>query len=546
MIFKRKNMICAWLLLLTAVFWAGGALAEDRLRPSDALNPWTEEAFLAAGNFSDIQKVVQSVLSSPLLALDPSVSADLVEFQTWNAKYPVESIAFGAGLEKGVLRLQLAVSVGPSRADLLDRLAKGALLSEDLAVLSNLEISVEGPLSLDEGLMAYRIPVEGTPLALHFAARGNLLLLGLRPEDLLGSVAALQDPAQRFVPKRRFSETPNYFLYQDNGLLQLALLASEMPQILRSNVVMELSCALEESQWLLGVFTNMASAIASPKDLEVFKPIAAPRPLVGGGKVLGALHFTENFDYLKRMLQNNADEDVREGFEEFLQGAQEFGVSEELLRDLLTGSVGVVLGGTASFASAPLPGAYAVFEGQGEGAKKVADILAQKLQEMEMPLSQTTVPGWDAVYSIPLPATFTLAVRGSTLLVGLLDVNQLNTPSEPSPRLKETQAKPSIYSYIYVDNENLQKELLTFLKGAEIWMSILGDDMKEIGAAILQGHDVLATVQDMVAEFSGLDQGFIKLNFFTPSEAAEKEWNDMKGVWGMGNASVSGDAPPSN
>ena len=131
-------------------------------------------------------------------------------------------------------------------------------------------------------------------------------------------------------------------------------------------------------------------------------------------------------------------------------------------------------------------------------------------------------------------------------MVGLLDVNQLNTPSEPSPRLKETQAKPSIYSYIYVDNENLQKELLTFLKGAEIWMSILGDDMKEIGAAILQGHDVLATVQDMVAEFSGLDQGFIKLNFFTPSEAAEKEWNDMKGVWGMGNASVSGDAPPSN
>ena len=68
----------------------------------------------------------------------------------------------------------------------------------------------------------------------------------------------------------------------------------------------------------------------------------------------------------------------------------------------------------------------------------------------------------------------------------------------------------------------------------------------ETGKSCKLGKVDKSLMQDMVAEFSGLDQGFIKLNFFTPSEAAEKEWNDMKGVWGMGNASVSGDAPPSN
>ncbi len=555
--FTTKKFACAWLLLLGALFWAGGALAEDRYHPSDAMNPWTEESFLVGGNVSDIQKIVHTVLSSPLLALDPSISGDLAAFRDLNDQYPVEGFAFGAGIQKGVLRLQLAVSVGPSRADLLSRLATGTLVSEDLAMLTQFDIPVEGPITLEEGLLAYRIPMEGTPFAPHFAARGNLLLVGLRPEDILGSVAALKDPAQRFVPQRRFPDAPNYFLFRDNGFVQLALLASEMPYLLRDNVVAEFSCAMAENEWLLGVFTNLASAIAAPKDLEIFKNIATPLPLLGGGKVLGAMHFTENYDYLKRTIQANGDEEAREGFDEFLQAAQEFGISEEHLRNLLTGSVGMVLGGTASFASAPLPGAYIVLEGQGDSAKAVAEILANKLQEMEMPLSPVNVAGWDVVYSMPLPATFTLAVRGSSLLVGLLDANQLSSPAAASPRLQALQGKSSLYTYFFVDNENLQKEILTFLKGADIWRSILGDDFQEFGAAVLQAHDVLATVQDMTGEFSGLDQGALRLNFFAPDQALEAEWQKMKATWGVGTsgenapqtpdtAPASGDTPPAS
>jgi len=528
----KRRSIGAVLLLLVAALWAGGALAEERYQPADAIGPWSDESFHMAGNVSDVQKLVKSIVESPLLALDPSSQEGIQALSAVNAMYPVEGFAFGVGMQKSVLRLQLAVSVGPARADLLSRIAKGAMISEDLELLTQFGVPVEGPLSLEDGTTAYRVPLEGTPFALHFAAQGNLFLLGFRPEDLQESVAALKDPAQRFAPQRHFPDSPNYFLFRDNGLLQIALLAAEVPYLLRDNVLMELSCAVKENQWSLGIFTNLARALFSPKALEAFKSLSSPLPLLGGGKVLGAFHFSEDYDHLKSVLQNNPDEEVRDGFEEFLQGVQEMGLSEETLKSLLTGSVGAVLGGTASFASAPLPGAYLVFEGQGDGAKTVADLLVKTLQAQEMPLAPVTIPGWDAVYGMPLPVTLTIAHRGSTLLVGLLDANQLATPAEGSPRLQELQGDASLYNYLYIDNEALQKELLTFLKGADIWRSILEDGMDEVGAAIVQAHAFIATVQDLVVKCSGLEKGSIDLNFFAPDGAQEAEWEKMKGSWG--------------
>ena len=112
-----------------------------------------------------------------------------------------------------------------------------------------------------------------------------------------------------------------------------------------------------------------------------------------------------------------------------------------------------------------------------------------------------------------------------------MDANQLATPAEGSPRLQELQGDASLYNYFYIDNEALQKELLTFLKGADIWRSILDDGMDEVGAAIVQAHAFLATVQDLVVKCSGLEKGSIDLNFFTPDGAQEAEWEKMKSSW---------------
>lgn len=495
---------------------------EERFDPVHALGSWTDESCYVATRLGDIGPLMKDLLSSDLfrkaLEEEPGAGAAL----EWLAALPVESGAFAGGLRKGVLQVQGALSLTSEGEELLRRMAEGRLASGDLEFAENLGLCITGPASTASEVPWYRIsPVGETHplLGLSLAAKGNLLLFGITPRDIEGSLTALADPSERFTPTRKFTD-PNYLIFHDNGLLQMALLAAPTPVFLNSSVRMELAFGEDADTLNLGFYTNLPRAALSEERLGAFASLDKPAPLLGGGRTLFALTAPVNYDAFAEFIRSYGDEEAKDGLEQVLHALDQFGITEGDLRNLAQ-TFSITVGGDASFMSAPLPGAYVVAEGRGDAARKAASAMAELIRGQQLPLEDLHVEGWDAVYAMSIPATVTIAVKGSTLLAGFLDAQKLDVPQESDASLQELRARKNLQGFLFLDAKVLAREVLQFLQAGDIWDQLIGpDEAGEMGEEMIDAMTMLQSLDSLRAEASDMES--LRLSLVTRSVAPEE------------------------
>lgn len=520
---KREGLLVFPVLCTLVLLLVAPAFGQERLDPAQALGSWTDESYYVAARLGDIKGLIKDLLAAKpfreALEEEPDAAAAL----EWLASLPVESGAFAGGLRKGVLQVQGVLSLTAEGEELLKRIAGGTLTSEDLEFAGNFGFRIAGPVPTPLGVPCYRIsPIdeEHPLLGLSLAAKGNLLLLGMTPRDIDGSIAALADPARRFAPTRKFADR-NYLILHDNGLLQLGLLAAPTPIFLNSHVEMELAFDKSDEALNFGFYTNLPKAMLSEERLRGFAPLDKPVPLLGGGKTLLALSTPVNYDAFAEIIRTYGDDEAKLSLEQVLGMLGQFGITEADLRDLAR-TFSVVIGGGASFMSAPLPGAYALVEGTGDAAKKIATTVAELLRGQQLPLEELKVEGWDTVYSMSIPATVTIAVKGSTLLAGFLDAQKLGTPQESDPALTELLAKKNLQGFFFLDAKVLAREMLQFLQAGDIWDQLIGpDEAGEMGEGMIAAMAILQSLDALRAEASDMES--LRLSLTTRPVASEEQ-----------------------
>jgi hypothetical protein len=504
---KRKGLFVLPALFVLTLLLTTPGVGQERLDPAQALGSWTDESYYVAARLGDIKPLIQDLLSAKPFRKALEEEPDAAAVLQWLASLPVESGAFAGGLRKGVLQVQGALSLTAEGEELLKRLAEGALISKDLELAENFGLRIAGPAPTPLGVPCYRIsPIdeEHPLLGLSMAAKENLLLVGMTPRDIDGSIAALADPSRRFAPTRKFADR-NYLILHDNGLLQMGLLAAPTPIFLNSHVEMELAFDKSDEALSLGFYTNLPKAMLSEEHLRGFAPLDKPVPLLGGGKTLLALSAPVNYDAFAKFIRTYGDDEAKSSLEQALEMLGQLGITEADLRDLAR-TFSIVIGGGASFMSAPLPGAYALVEGTGEAAKKIATIVAELLRRQQLPLEELKVEGWDTVYSMSIPATVTIAVKGSTLLVGFLDAQKLAAPQESDPTLAELLAKKSLQGFLFLDAKVLAREMLQFLQAGDIWDQLIGsDEAGEMGEGMIAAMTTLQSLDTLRAEASDME-----------------------------------------
>ena len=528
----RRNVRSLWIVLFALCVIPTASLAAGTpLNPSDALLPWTAESQYLVGRIDNVPELAKTILSWSALSGDASKELGLEDVKAILDALPFVSVAAGGGIGKGAIHAHVAATVKEPFQPMLGRLAAGTLTDEDKGAFGMFGVKLEGPFTPKESVSVYR--VEGLslgPIGAYVGAKENLLLLGFTADEVLACMDALADPAKRINVPRAFKEQ-NYFILNDNGLLQMGLLAGGVPVLLKDVVHFEAAFGLQGDDWGAGFFTNLAKAMLSKEELEKFVPIKTPPLLVGGGNVVSALHTPLVFDQFRKSLLQYGGEDGADAYKELLEAAQQVGLTEDDLRNLLTGTLTAVVGGAANYAGATGPGAYVVMEGMGDAAKKVYDMLTGMAGGMGAPMETPTVEGWDSVTGLNVGATVTLAVKGSKLFVGALDTKQLAAPSAPSQELSTLLARNDLYGWFFMDNQGLLRELLNVVKNRETWRQIMGPDTDDVMEGIFAIRDAVARMRSIRLEASGLDTVRLVVGMLTPSADAEKAWGEAAAAW---------------
>jgi hypothetical protein len=528
----RRNIRGLQIVLLALCILPAAAFAAGTpLKPADALLPWTAESQYLVGHVENVPELAKTVLSWSALSGDASEELGLEEARAIIDQLPFVSVAAGGGIGKGVLHAHIAATVKESFQPMLGRMVTGTLTSDDKGTFGAFGIQLEGPFSPRENVSVYRVQgLSFGPIGFYVGAKENLLLMGFTADEVLACMDALADPAKRINVPRAFRE-PNFFLFNDNGLLQMGLLAGGVPVLLRDVVHFEAAFGMKGDDWSAGISTNLAKAMFSAEDLAKFAPVKTQPLLIGGGSVVSVMHTPLVFDQFRRSLLQYGGEEGADAYKEITEGIRQFGLEEDDLRNLLTGTVTAVIGGTANYAGTAGPGAYVVLNGQGDAAKKVYDALTGVVSGLGAPMEQPKVEGWDSVTALDMMGTLTFAVKGPTLLLGVLDAKQLASPAKPSQELATLLARNDLYGWIFLDNQELLKELLNVVKNREHWRQFMGSDTDDVMKGIFTIRDAVARMRSFRLEASGLDTVRMIVGMVVPGGDVEKAWMEAASAW---------------
>ena len=134
----------------------------------------------------------------------------------------------------------------------------------------------------------------------------------------------------------------------------------------------------------------------------------------------------------------------KEGIEQLAQ----YGISQAEVENLLSGSVSLVCGGSASAMGGKTPGAYLALTGREGAASSIfKKITGNEKFASALPTAPVEVKDWEAVLQIDpklCPASVLLGVKGETFFLGLQDPASLNVAPERSERLKALLEKSSL------------------------------------------------------------------------------------------------------
>lgn len=460
---RRRGLWAFTVFLMLWVSAAWGAV------PQEALSKRSPKAIYMALSIDDLGGLVRYVLSSenidlfaPLMDEKTLEGARMISAVV--SKMPVGTAALAAGTDENLVPfLQLALALPAELQPKLDLVESGQAKAEDIVSLllgdgglvfaplleSELRKGDQGFYSLKDGSVV-------------LTARSGLLLMGLSAGDLEASLKALADREERLPLNRRLEAKNLSLLHLDFAtMLHIAESrkdeASEKPfDEIDANVLgayfkapLEIEYGYEKTpeHFLVSVATNVEEAFSSAylERLAEIEPEAGGALfLTGTGRPLFALGSKWSFKSSDLAVYPEVANLWKEGIGLLAQ----YGISEAEVENLLSGSVSLVCGGSASVMGGKSPGAYLALTGrEGAAASIFKKIVGNEDFSSALPTVPVEMKDWEAVLQVDpalLPLPVLLGVKGETLFLGIQDAASLNAAPELSAELRSLLEKSSM------------------------------------------------------------------------------------------------------
>lgn len=460
---RRRGLWAFTVFLMLWVSAAWGAV------PQEALSKRSPKAIYMALSIDDLGGLVRYVLSSenidlfaPLMDEKTLEGARMISAVV--SKMPVGTAALAAGTDENLVPfLQLALALPAELQPKLDLVESGQAKAEDIVSLllgdgglvfaplleSELRKGDQGFYSLKDGSVV-------------LTARSGLLLMGLSAGDLEASLKALADREERLPLNRRLEARNLSLLHLDFAtMLHIAESrkdeASEKPfDEIDANVLgayfkapLEIEYGYEKTpeHFLVSVAANVEEAFSSAylERLAEIEPEAGGALfLTGTGRPLFALGSKWSFKSSDLAVYPEVANLWKEGIGLLAQ----YGISEAEVENLLSGSVSLVCGGSASVMGGKSPGAYLALTGrEGAAASIFKKIVGNEDFSSALPTVPVEMKDWEAVLQVDpalLPLPVLLGVKGETLLLGIQDAASLNAAPELSAELRSLLEKSSM------------------------------------------------------------------------------------------------------
>lgn len=460
---RRRGLWAFTVFLMLWVSAAWGAV------PQEALSKRSPKAIYMALSIDDLGGLVRYVLSSenidlfaPLMDEKTLEGARMISAVV--SKMPVGTAALAAGTDENLVPfLQLALALPAELQPKLDLVESGQAKAEDIVSLllgdgglvfaplleSELRKGDQGFYSLKDGSVV-------------LTARSGLLLMGLSAGDLEASLKALADREERLPLNRRLEAKNLSLLHLDFAtMLHIAESrkdeASEKPfDEIDANVLgayfkapLEIEYGYEKTpeHFLVSVAANVEEAFSSAylERLAEIEPEAGGALfLTGTGRPLFALGSKWSFKSSDLAVYPEVANLWKEGIGLLAQ----YGISEAEVENLLSGSVSLVCGGSASVMGGKSPGAYLALTGrEGAAASIFKKIVGNEDFSSALPTVPVEMKDWEAVLQVDpalLPLPVLLGVKGETLFLGIQDAASLNAAPELSAELRSLLEKSSM------------------------------------------------------------------------------------------------------
>lgn len=450
--------------------------------PQEALSAKPAGSIYAVLNIEDLGGLARNVFSSENVdLLTPLLDEDALNGIRMTSaimrKLPIKTAALVVGTDENLVPfLQVAMALPSELQSQLELVAQGKASAEDIVSL------VLGDGALAFGALFSAEPkqgAQGTWYSLNgqlaVAARDGLFLIGLSPSDLESSVQALASPEVRLSVKRRHDTKSFSLLHLDfPALIRIAKAQEDqkkadekklddidldaLKKYFKAPLEIEYGFERKPDSFLVSVGANIEEALASSylERLLQMKPVQGGGLfLAGAGRPLLALSTQLAFKGSDLDIYPEISQFWREG----LKALESYGISENEVEKLLSGSVSLVVGGAAAFAGAPTPGAYLAVTGRdGAAASIFGKITGSESFAAMVPVAPVDVKDWEAVLQVDpglAPVPVVLGVKGETLFLGIQDIAGLNALPELSGGLKALLEKSSM-STSFIDFEAIR------------------------------------------------------------------------------------------
>ena len=535
---RRRALLGLAVLLAALVPAAWGAV------PQDALSAKPAGAIYSVFQVDDLGNLVRSFLSSDNIDLfAPLMGEEELEGLRMAAaivsKMSVKTTALLAGTDGNLTPFfQAALSLPAELKNQLGLVESGKAKPEDIVslVLGDGAL-VFGPLlnvELQDGAQGPYFLLNGQ---VALAARDGLLLVGLSPNDLEASLKALVDPKERLSVKRRHEARNFSLLHLDfPTLIKVAkdqkgrekadkkdgkkideIDFDVLGAYFKAPLEIEYGIDREPGSLLFSMGVNLEEALSDAylKRFAKMEPVPGGELfLTGGGRPLFALS--------SKLSVKGSDLDVypeiAKLWKDGIKQLARYGITEPEVEDLLSGSVSLVCGGSATVAGAKVPGVYLALTGRGGAASSIFKKVTENAEfAATPPAAPVDVKDWEMVLQIdsslfPFPIPILLGVKGETLFVGVQDAAGLNIAPEISGSLKALLEKGSL-STSFFDFEAVR----AFLDGAlsdksSLLYSLAGELPQAIRDSV---KDVLGA--ELSVPFVGswaprMDEAFVKFS----------------------------------
>ncbi|MCL1941723.1 MAG: hypothetical protein FWG09_07255 [Synergistaceae bacterium] len=207
------------------------------------------------------------------------------------------------------------------------------------------------------------------------------------------------------------------------------------------DINVEIGVSYDDSAWKIKALNNVFrmtpggdSISVKAEELEAAVKVLETVPFIGNGTpffTFGGKTFLDGFEAIEKYLMDAGDMDLTLNWATFLQMAQQCGISKEVLGNLLSGSIVMVLGLDSKLFEISLPfGGYFAATGREGAAEKAIAAISEILAQAGL-ATESKVDGWDNVYSVNVLAhnipSSVIARRGETLLAGFMSPDDLRT-----------------------------------------------------------------------------------------------------------------------